>query len=404
MKLKIAIIGGGASSLSFATKIDTARYDVYLFEKTKRIGSKLLVAGNGGFNLTHSEDISQLSQRYSPSSFLKKSLTFFDNSALRAYFNELGVSTYIGSSGRVFPDRGIKPAQVLKKVEKKILTQGVSIQNNMEWTAIEQNNGALKVTFTNGQSAQDLNFDFVVFGLGGASWKITGSSGYWTDAFAKHDIQIRPFEPSNCALQVNWPEKIRDYLPGKYLKNIAVTLNNERLTGEIVFTEFGLEGTPIYTLSQIFRNIDNQNIKHSLFIDFKPNVSHTSLINKLQFNSRKSWTSHVESALNLSKVQMRLIKTFLTKEEFTTPETLCKLIKAFPIQVKGLAPIDEAISTVGGIDLEEINEHFELYRLPNAYVIGEMLDWDAPTGGYLLQACFSMGQQLAHHFNQLNQK
>ncbi len=404
MKPKIAIVGGGAAALSFATNIDHTIYDISIFEKKNRLGSKLLVAGKGGFNLTHSEELKDLILRYSPTSFLKKALLFFDNKALRRYMKEIGIETYIGSSGRVFPVKGIKPIIVLKKIEKKIAAKQIPVYYNMNWKSISKVENILRLSFSfKGQSITK-EFDFVIFAIGGASWKVTGSKGDWISQFSKHDINTIPFAPSNCALKVNWPSTILNNCSGKYIKNLSAKINHDSYLGEVVITDFGLEGTPIYALSKEARLTLNQNVNPVLKIDFKPNVTLGVLLNKINQKTTKNWSNRIEKNLNLTKTQMRLIKAYTTKEEFMSTQLVCKLIKNFPIQIESLASLDEAISTVGGIDLEEVNEFFELKKLPSVFAIGEMLNWDAPTGGYLIQGCFSMGQYLAKYFNQLTEK
>ena len=241
--------------------------------------------------------------------------------------------------------------------------------------------------------------DINIFALGGKSWSITGSDGAWQNEFEKKKINIIPFQASNCAYEIKFPEAIKTQIEGKPLKNISITCNNKTIFGEAVLTQFGIEGNAIYALSSEIRNNINTNQEAAISIDFKPLISIENIIEKLVTPHKTSWTEYISKQLNLNKTQILLLKSHLNKEEFQNIKILAQSIKNFPLTIIGLAPIDEAISTIGGIDLKEIDENCQLNKMPNHYVIGEMLNWDAPTGGYLLQACFSMGYCLGKTLN-----
>ena len=391
MKKTVAIIGGGTAGLFLAAFLNTSAYDVSIYEKKATLGRKFLVAGDGGFNLTHSEELTVLKSKYTPTSFLDSALDKFSNMDLRTWLEGIGIQTFVGSSGRVFPNKGIKPIEVLKAIEKHLLDKGVRIEYNKTLTSWDDN----ALYFNTDDS---IKADHIIFALGGASWKVTGSEGNWLNLFEKKGIHTIPFEASNCAYKLNWQADFIKQYAGEPLKNISISINNNTQKGEAVITQFGLEGNAIYGLSPAIREALSKGIEAKVSVDFKPMLSTTSIFNKLS-KSRSNISTALRKEIKLSKAIVALLKTSLNKQEYTDLNTLSNLIKNFPLKVIGTAPIDEAISTVGGIKIENISSHFELLKYPNYYVIGEMLDWDAPTGGYLIQACASMGVFLAEHIN-----
>lgn len=392
MKKKISIIGGGAAALALACFLDGEKYDISLFEKNKALGRKFLVAGKGGFNLTHSEPIEQLTERYVPSTFLKETLASFSNDDFRVWLASIGIETYVGSSKRVYPISGTKPVEVLKAIENGMANNGVKVHFEKTWTGWDKDNNLLFADKTSVQS--DLN----IFALGGGSWKVTGSDGSWLNTFETKGIKASNFEPSNCAYEVKWPEKFLQKFKGKPLKNIQITCNGKIQKGEAIVTEFGLEGNAIYGLSpQLREGLRTGNAIIS--IDFKPSLTESEILKKLSSTESKNTSDILKNGLKMSPVQLSLLKAHTTKEEYLNTNTLAKKIKSFELTITGIATLDEAISTVGGVDLNEVNSTFELNQLNNNFCIGEMLNWDTPTGGYLLQACFSMGYFLADHLN-----
>jgi len=396
-KKTISIIGAGASALMFACSIDTRKYNVSLYEKNKTLGRKFLVAGDGGLNLTHSENSVQFSKRYTPFDFILPSLNHFSNIDFVNWLGSIGISTFIGTSKRIFPKKGTKPIEVLNAMIAKITDNNVTIKTEFTWLGFKNKD----LIFENTGSKQLINSDITVFALGGASWKITGSAGDWGNFFSEKDIIINPFYPSNCAYKINWSESILKLISGKPLKNCAFTYNNKTIKGEAVLTNFGIEGSGIYPLSAEIRAQLITNKLAKLYIDFKPDLSKEEILKRFESNFNLSIKDVLSKKLNLTAVQISLIKDNTTKDDYLNPKFLCLLIKSFPLELIDFADIDEAISTVGGISLNEINETFELNKLPNHYCLGEMLDFDAPTGGYLLQACFSMGKFLANNLNEL---
>ncbi len=400
MKKTIAIIGAGPASLMLAASLDAALFDITIYEQKKTIARKFLVAGDGGLNITHSEPLESFIQKYTPSDFIKPYLEYFSNADLQIWLQSIGIETFIGTSKRVFPLKNIKPIEVLNAIENAVLKNNVVIKTEHKWLGWNDNNAFI---FENKEKIESVNASIIVFGLGGASWTKTGSDGSWAQLFSLKNIEIIPFQASNCAFKIEWANEILAEIEGKALKNISVTCNDSTILGEAVLTKFGIEGNAIYAHSNAIRNQINQNGFADIYLDFKTNLSLESIENKLNQpkKSNTSFTKHIENQLNLTKQQMVLLKKFLDKESFNNIEILAKTIKFFPFQLTDLAPIDEAISIVGGVSLSEINTDFELKKLPNHYCIGEMLNWDAPTGGYLLQACFSMGKYLANSLNKV---
>lgn len=398
MKKSIAIIGGGPAALMLAAQLDETKFDVTIYERNAAVGRKFLVAGDGGFNLTHSEELEKFISRYTPSDFLKNSISSFTNDNLRDWLKTIGIETFVGSSKRVFPIEGIKPIDVLNAILSELKRKNVQIKTNHSWKGWKDNellfetNEGILISIAIGTT-------ITIFALGGSSWKVTGSDGSWTNYFSEKGIEITPFQASNCAYEVKWKEEFKTIAEGKTLKNIAIKCDAKERKGELVITKFGLEGGAIYALSPKIRSHLNADGFATVYIDLKPSLSLEQIKDKFSARGNRSIKKLLIDRLNFDDTQIELLKTLLSKDDFTYLEDLAKKIKNLPITITSSAPIDEAISTVGGIALTEIDEHFQLKKLPNNYAIGEMLDWDAPTGGYLLQGCFSMGYCLAKQLN-----
>ncbi len=397
MKEKIAIIGGGACALMLSCELNTEKFDVSIYDKNAALGRKFLVAGDGGLNLTHSENPIQFISRYTPSAFLEKAFRHFSNQDFIKWINTLGIETYVGTSGRVFPKKGIKPIDVLNTLLQKIKVNNVSICTRHEWKGFSPANQLLMDH--NGKSTA-LQSDLIILCLGGASWPVTGSNGQWVEFFKHKNIVIHPFEPSNCLFKINWPQSAISLIEGKALKNCAITCGNKTQLGEVIITKNGMEGTGIYALSPQIRERLKKHGEAELHVDMKPTLSKEALLAKInQRSGTNTFTDHISKQLNLNTLHIHLLKNFIPKEDFLNRELLIEHIKKFKLSVVGMGLIEDAISTTGGISLEEINENFELKKVPNHFAIGEMLDFDAPTGGYLLQSCFTMAKFLADFLN-----
>ncbi|MGB1042335.1 MAG: NAD(P)/FAD-dependent oxidoreductase [Tenacibaculum sp.] len=392
MKKSVAIIGGGPSALLAASFLDATKFDITIYDKKKSIGRKFLVAGDGGFNLTHGEIIEQMIARYTPSDFLEEALLNFTNKDLQNWLLKIGIPTFTGSSNRVYPEKGIKPIQVLNKIKDVLIKKNVLFKYNYEWKGWNNNN---ELIFNNSTT---INTDYTIFSLGGSSWKITGSDGTWIDFFKNNGIKTNEFLPANCAYKINWNKEFIIANEGSPLKNIALSCLNKTQKGELVITKFGLEGNAIYALSSEIQPQLSNKKEATIYLDLKPMLNTDAVLKKLNSSNLKT-TPTLKKVLKLSDAQIQLLKFHTTKEEYTNNNTLSQKIKALPLKVVAAANLDEAISTTGGIALQEVSNNFELKKLKNNFCIGEMLDWNAPTGGYLLQACFSMGVALAKYLN-----
>ena len=395
MKKTISIIGGGPSSFLLAAFLDTEKFDITIYEKNKTAGRKFLVAGKGGFNLSHSEPISELTKRYTPIDFLKNSLLHFTNEDFKDWLNTLEIPTYIGSSKRVYPKQGIKPITVLSTILNHLKKKGIIFKYEHTFSGWDSKNNLII-------NDAIISSDFTVFSLGGGSWKITGSDGSWLETFQKKGIPTIPFEASNCAFKINWNLEFIKKNEGDPLKNITISCAGKTQKGEAVITRFGLEGNAIYGLSpQIRAQLKSEKIA-SIYIDFKPTLTLETVISKIINSNFKNTTQVLKKELKLSSSQIDLLKTYLPKESYLNTRLLAENVKEFPIEVADVSHLDEAISTVGGIDLNAVDTHFQLHALPNQFCIGEMLNWDAPTGGYLIQACASNGVFLSNYLNKID--
>ena len=391
----LTIIGGGPAALMLAAQIDTKKYKVTLCEKKKTVGRKFLVAGEGGLNLTFNSSIETLIDQYVPSDFMSPILRQFTNEDLRKWLHDLKIPTFIGSSNRVFPEKGIKPSEVLKKIVAFISKRNIEFQLNKKWLGWNEK-GYLKF-----ENSKDIESDIVVFALGGASWKITGSDGKWRKTFTEFGVNVATFKAANCAFSVDWNKNFINTHQGKPLKNIALTYNNLLAKGELVISKFGLEGNAIYALSQKIQKTLFTKESTIIQLDLKPTMTIDEIKTKYKNSKNTKVTEILKKDLNLDRTSIGILKQFSDKDTFSNLDLLSKTIKSVPITIKSAEEIDKAISILGGISLDEIDKNLQIKKMPNSYAIGEMLDWFAPTGGYLLQGSLSMGFALAKHLNKL---
>lgn len=388
-KKKIIIIGGGPAGLMAAERLSQG-HDVCVYDKEKNVGQKFLMAGKGGFNLTNRAQGAELTSKYSPAGFMDKAILGFDSQALRQWLSAMDISTYVGSSGRVFPAIGFKPIEILNKIREKLLKQGVQMYTQHEFVGFDANK---HVTLIHQGQEMVLEADYILFALGGASWPVTGSSGSWRPSFEAMGIATHPFQSSNCGLNINWPEAFREHHAGKPIKNIRLSATGFEVKGEAVITRYGMEGNAVYPLVPVLRTQLQANEPATICIDFKPSNTEEQLLQKT--TGQEVNTKDYGRIFNLNSVQMALIKAYTTKDHFLSVTGFIHSLKNLVVPVDSLRPVEEAISTVGGIDLDEVTETFSLKKYPWIYVLGEMLDWDAPTGGFLLQGCFSTGNYAA---------
>lgn len=331
MKKNIAIIGGGPAALMLAAQLDEAKFDVTIYERNAAIGRKFLVAGDGGFNLTHSEELEKFVQRYTPADFFKLIISSFTNSNLQEWLRNIGIETFVGSSKRIFPIEGIKPIDVLNAILNELKRKNVQIKTNHTWHGWEND----KVLFEGCPPLEGAGGGsrIIIFALGGSSWKVTGSDGSWTNYFLEKGIEIIPFQASNCAYEVKWKNEFIPIAEGKTLKNISVKCDSNERKGELVITKFGLEGGAIYALSPQIRKQLNSNGTAEIFIDLKPSLTIQQIKDKFSARGNRSIKKLLIDRLNFDDIQIELLKTLLSKDDFTYLEVLASKIKNLPISI-----------------------------------------------------------------------
>lgn len=386
---KIIIIGGGPAGL-IAADVLSPDHNVCIYDHAKNVGQKFLLAGKGGFNLTNNRQGEELAAKYSPAGFLNNALSAFDTAAFRQWLSNMNITTFMGSSGRVFPEKDIKPIDILNKITAKLTQQGVQFFTQHEFVGFDNNK---HVSFKHLGKELMPEADYILFALGGASWPVTGSDGSWRAIFESMGVTTRPFQSSNCGINIRWPEAFMESHAGKPIKNIKLFAADREAKGEAVVTDYGMEGNAVYPLIPAIRNMLNANIPATIYIDLKPLNTGEQLLQKTKGKDIR--TKDYGRVFNLSTVELAMIKTWTSKETFLSLPGFISSIKKLAIPVESLRPVEEAISTIGGIQPEEVNDNFSLKKYPWIYTIGEMLDWDAPTGGFLIQGCFSMGNYAA---------
>lgn len=373
---RVIIIGGGPAGLMAATQLLKSDCEILLLDQKASVGRKFLVAGDGGFNLTHSETPSEFREKYD-SDWIKQAVKQFSNKDWTKFLKQIGIETKIGSSGKVFPEDEIKPIHVLN-AWKQFLESKVQFMLNTRFVDFDEK----EVEVERDGKLEKIHFDYLVLALGGKSWPVTGSDGFWTSVLEQKGIVLNPFQPSNSGLVLyeNW---LGD-LDGKILKNIRVSCGNQSCSGDLVCTSYGLEGKPAYAVNGALRKMEKPIFK----VDLKPQMTQQKVFEVLK---KAKNPSQGLKELKLGEVAIFWIKNFVSKQRFLDPKELAKAIKEFSIGIKGFRPIEEVISCAGGVSDSEISESGELNKFPRVFVAGEMIDWDAPTGGYLIQGCVSSG-------------
>jgi uncharacterized flavoprotein (TIGR03862 family) len=388
---RVVVIGAGPAGLMAADVLSAHGVHVDLFEAKASVGRKFLIAGKGGLNITHNEPLSDFIARYDQADWLKPMLEEFDATKIIAWMESLGVSSFIGTSGRIFPTE-MKAAPLLRRWLSDLKKRGVKVHCNHYWKGFTPD-GSLR--FATAEGTKVITPNATLLALGGASWPSLGSDGAWVNILMQKEISISPLLPSNCGFKTTWSSHMDSHL-GKPLKNIEGWVKNDsgeikKNSSEAILTTYGIEGGLVYALSRPLREDIVSDGEATLYLDLLPYIT----LNKLRAllaPSGKQSINNIWRKAGLDSVKIALIREGLPKEKWSDPIFTAASIKEYPIKLTGMQPMEEAISTAGGVKSEALTEDLMLRNLPNVYCAGEMLDWDAPTGGYLLTASFASGR------------
>lgn len=390
----VIVIGGGPAGLMAAETLVQGGAKVDLFDAMPTVGRKFLLAGKGGLNLTHAEDISDFVRRYGErQAAISTWLNEFSPQNLRQWAKNLGIETFVGSSGRIFPT-DMKAAPLLRSWLHRLRQKGVQFYMRHRWTGWKNDD----LRFSTPQGDVLVNADAVVLALGGASWPQLGSNGEWLPLLKAKGVAMAPLEPSNCGFEITWSDHFKTNFAGQPLSPIAISYTNEqgviaRRLGQFVVTEYGVEGSLIYALSGLFRDQIKAKGSVRIHLDLLPDLAlHRALQHCEHPRGSRSLAGHLQSRLNLRGVKTALLRELCTPETIENPVLLANAIKALPVTLNAPRAISEVISTAGGVKLEAMDSNLMLQKLPGVFCAGEMLDWEAPTGGYLLTACFASGK------------
>jgi len=390
----ISIVGAGPSGLFSAYLLLKSGFSVHLYEQMSGVAKKFLIAGNGGLNLTHSEDLEIFASRYMKDEALfAELLKDFSPDDLRQWCEDLGVETFVGSSGRVFP-REMKAGVLLSKWLQFLKAQE-NFHLHLKHTLIDvKKDGTL--TFLHNEVEITLMSEHTIIALGGASWKSTGSNGLWVDALKPLDVDIVPFSARNCGFNIAWSSYFKESFETIPFKNIAFRFGGESVKGEVMLTPYGIEGGGVYALSALLVKQIARKGEAIAELDLKPTLTYEQVLQKISTPRKKnSISNHLRKMLKFGTHEMKLLREILGKEDMQNLELLAAKIKRLPLVLSSAREIDEAISTAGGVSFSSVDENMKLQGDASIYFCGEMLDWDAPTGGYLLQGCFSMAYRIS---------
>ena len=397
----VAVIGGGPAGLMATEVLAQGGTRVELFDAMPTVGRKFLMAGKGGMNITHAEPAADFYTRYGARrAQLQPLLEDFGAEALRAWMHGLGIASFVGSSGRVFPE-GMKAAPLLRAWLHRLREAGVQFHMRHRWlgwgdAGPERTTPALRFATPEGEVTTQA--DAVVLALGGGSWARLGSDGAWVPLLAQRGIAVAPLQPANCGFDTGWSAHFSERYAGQPLKNVALSFTDAEgkrhsRNGDVMVTATGVEGGPIYALSALLRDEIAARGAARLQLDLMPCKTLERLTAEVSHpRGLRSMSSHLQSRANIKGVQSGLLRELLPKDIFDDPARLAAAIKALPLTLRAPRPLDEAISSAGGVRFDALDERLMLRTLPGVFCAGEMLDWEAPTGGYLLTACFASGR------------
>jgi uncharacterized flavoprotein (TIGR03862 family) len=397
--LSIAIIGGGPAGLMAAEVLAQGgamgQIQVDLYDAMPTVGRKFLLAGKGGMNLTHAEPIDAFLSRYGARRpQIAPLLDAFGPDALRAWVHGLGISTFVGSSGRVFP-ADMKAAPLLRAWLHRLRAAGVRFHMRQRWLGWSEDRS---LRFAGADGEHLVKADAVLLALGGGSWARLGSDGAWVPLLRARGVDVAPLQPSNCGFDTGWSAHFSSRFAGHPLSPVALSFtdragNVQRKKGQFVITEGGVEGSLIYAFSGALRDAISARGSATVALDLAPDWTLERVSSEVaRPRGSRSMASHLQSRLNISGVKSGLLRELVGKDEFADPAILAERIKALPLTLAATRPIDEAISSAGGVRFEALDAKLMLNAIPGVFCAGEMLDWEAPTGGYLLSACFASGR------------
>lgn len=395
-----AVIGGGPAGLMAAETLLAGGVQVDLYDAMPSVGRKFLLAGKGGLNITHAEPAEKFLLRYGARrQQIAPLLENFGADALRAWAYDLGITTFVGTSQRVFP-KEMKAAPLLRAWLHRLRAAGARIHVRHRWTGWNNVDGLHDgmLRFATPQGKHIAHPDCTVLALGGGSWARLGSDGAWVPLLAARGVPVAALLPSNCGFDIAWSAHFRGRFAGQPVKAVAATLTDaqgvtHRRQGEFVITDYGIEGSLIYALSAQLRDTLAAQGSVMLQLDLVPDKDLTRVLNEVTHpRGSRSLSSHLQGRLGIKGVKAGLLREVLSAAEMHNPQRLAATIKALPLRLTATRPLDEAISSAGGVPFEALDERLMLRELPGVFCAGEMLDWEAPTGGYLLTACFASGR------------
>jgi hypothetical protein len=389
------VVGAGPAGLIAAEVLGRHGVDVTVYDRMPSVGRKFLMAGRGGLNLTHSEPIERFLDRYGDArGRLTPAIDAFSPADLRAWCHDLGIETFVGSSGRVFPTT-MKASPLLRAWLKRLESFGVRIMLRSRFHGF--NPAGHLLIAGEGEAPQAVPARSVLLALGGASWPKLGSDGRWAGDLIRQGVPVYPLLPANCGVEIAWSDFLRERHAGQPLKRIALTVAGRTVRGEAMVTAEGLEGGVVYAQSAAIRDALARSASVRITLDLRPDLTERELyLHLLRPRGRASLVNHLRKTAGLPPVSVALLHEVGGTPLPSDPMMLAGLIKSVPLTVTGHRPIERAISSAGGVAWEGVDAHFMLRALPGVFVAGEMLDWEAPTGGYLLQGCFSTGVAAAH--------
>lgn len=391
----VAVIGGGPAGLMAAEQLAANGVHVDLYDAMPSVGRKFLLAGKGGMNLTHGEPFDAFVARYGKrASHIAPMLQDFGAEALRAWAQELGIATFVGSSGRVFPT-DMKAAPLLRAWLKRLRDSGVQFHMRHRWLGW---NDAQALRFATPDGEVQVQADATILALGGGSWARLGSDGTWLPLLLERGIDSASLKPANCGFDANWSEHFRERFAGQPLKAVTASCIDadgiaHKRQGEFVVTDSGVEGSLIYALSAFLRDRIDADGSATLTLDLAPGKTEERIASEVDHpRGARSMASHLQSKVGIAGVKAGLLREIVAKEDYADMQKLAAAIKSLPLQLTAARPIDEAISSAGGVRFEALDQSLMTRNVPGLFCAGEMLDWEAPTGGYLLTACFASGR------------